>query len=638
MPRYRQSERRWIHAACIAGAYLVLVAGLFTLQLGVGLSLPVSVAMAAPPLVYAALAMLLLREAMPVRRLSWIGSACVIHLMLSTLAAIELTLAGGLSFGAALAQVFVLFPPGPVLTLVATPLTLAAFGLTTSNPARRPEASPRPAPPASARPKPVPAPVRAGKSAPEAAAPGAPAPRVATPQVSAAAPPVAAALRPPLSATAAAPAPVARVAPAASPVVAAVAAAPAPAAASWPPKPVRRADEMVRVSFARIAAQLPAEAFVLPFERLSESLREPHVLLVPRRVVLSQMRGGAVAISWGHIASQFPDLALGMSDDEFRNQYPDLKLWLPMDEVTPQLPPPEPVRVEPAPAPAPPPTNGPTTLPVAPTPPSSPVIASAPVAPTPPSSPVIASVVAPPAVRLVDADVLNRIVGCFSGVGSFESAAERIGGTTVVSLVEPGVPREAVTACAGHLLRCLAGASAEIVTVRTRRAAVVLAVAPTPIVVAARLPGAPVALLGIRALRAAAGVVDGTLSLSSPPTRALEPVSVDGRMAQAAQALRSFGAVDSTVFADGAAHVYVFSAGGGDDKALGALALNVCDALGDGGDLGRPRAIVFRRGGDHTFVRPLAGSAGVLVATGSVTRPGRLLGEADRAATVLEAV
>src|SRR5688572_16028502 len=225
MARYRQPEARWVHAACVAGAYLVFVASLFTLQLGVGLSLPISVAVSAPPLVYAALAIVLLRQAPFVRRLSWLGSACVIHVVLGALAATELTWAGGLSLPAALAQVFVLFPPAPVLTLVATPLTLAAFGLTASTPTRRAEASPRPAAPARA--KPLSPPPRAGKGAPEAAVPAAPAPRVAPPLgVTAAAP----AGRPPLPAVPAAPTSVVAATPPAPTSV--VGAAPAPPAAT----------------------------------------------------------------------------------------------------------------------------------------------------------------------------------------------------------------------------------------------------------------------------------------------------------------------------------------------------------------------------------------------------------------------
>src|SRR5688572_1625225 len=368
MARYRQGEARWVHAACVAGAYLVFVASLFTLQLGAGLSLPVPLALAAPPLVYAALAMLLLREASFVRRLSWLGSACVVHLVLGALAATELIWAGGLSLPAALAQVFVLFPPAPALTLVATPLTLAAFGLTTSRSPRRADASARPAAPVRAK-LPVP-PARATRS--DAATAAVPTTRVAAATLggfAAPAPSASAPVSPPAVPTAAT---VASAPPAPAPVVPLV--PPAPPSVSRPSKAARRADDgMVRVSFARIAAQLPAGAFVLPFERLGESLREPHLVLVPRRVVLSQMRDGAVAITWAHIASQFPDLALGMSDDEFRKQYPDLQLWLPMDEIVSQLPAgpvpaapaPEPERVE---TPLTVPSNGVPTAAIAPAP------------------------------------------------------------------------------------------------------------------------------------------------------------------------------------------------------------------------------------------------------------------------------
>lgn len=400
------------------------------------------------------------------------------------------------------------------------------------------------------------------------------------------------------------------------------------ASAVSPSKLARRGDDgMVRVSFARIAAQLPAEAFVLPFERLGESLREPHLVLVPRRVVLSQMRDGAVAITWAHIASQFPDLALGMSDDEFRKQYPDLKLWLPMDELASQLPP--------------------GSITGAPAPKVDPV-ESAPIAATPTTNGVAVSSVAPaltpaaattglPRAELVGPVVVGRIVACFAGVGSFEAAVARVADTPVVTLVEPSLPRDAVLAGAASLLRSLSAASFEVVTLRTERAVVVLAVAPTPVVVGARLPGAPVALLALRAVNAAAAVGSGAPSLPAAARRALEPVSVGGAVAGAAQALRSLGAVEPTVFADGPARVHVFTAGRGDEKAVAALALNLVDALGDGGDLGRPRGIVFRRGAEQTLVRPLGGGAGVLVATGPVTRPGRFLREAERAATMLEA-
>ncbi len=600
MARYRPSERRWIHAASVAGGYLVFVASLFILEIGAGLRVPISVAVSAPPLVYAALAMLLLRRAPFVRRLSWVGGACVVHVLLGALAAAELTWAGGLSLPAAVAQVFVLFPPALALTLIATPLALTAFGLTASKPAPRTEPLPPRQPSPAARQRPIAPPPRAGRGVSEAAV-------AVTPTPSASRPPM--------------------------PVVPA---APSSAVPAAPPAPVanhaqRRApvadDGMVRVPFAPIAAQLPAEAFVLPFERLGESLREPHVVLVPRRVVLSHLRDDGVTITWAHIASQFPDLALGMSDDEFRKQYPDLKLVLPLDALASQLP----AGVLPVP-PFPEPARAEIPVAVTPSPAAAPVT-SPPAAPTFP--PPVPRPTAPPRVELVGREALSGIVACFGGVGSFECAAERVAGSTVVALVEPGLPREAATACAGRLLPFLTGAAGEVVTVRTERAVVILAAAAVPIVVAARRPGSPVALLSLRAVRAAAAGVEGAPSIPSSQRRALEPLSVD-RAAPAALTLRSFGTVEPSVFADGPARVYVFSAGGGDDKAVGMLALDVSDALGDGGDLGRVRAVLFRRGGEHTLVRPL--SAGVLAASGPVTRPGRILRDADRAAALLEAM
>lgn len=245
---------------------------------------------------------------------------------------------------------------------------------------------------------------------------------------------------------------------------------------------------------------------------------------------------------------------------------------------------------------------------------------------------------APSRAELVGHETLSRIVATFSGVGNFETAVERLADSTVVTLVEPGLPRDIATVSAGRLLPFMAAAPSDVVTVRTERAVLILAAGALPIAVAARRPGAPVALLSLRAVRAAAVGTNGTASIASPSRRTLEPVSIGGRVVQAARALRSFGSVEPTVFADGALRVYVFSGRGGDDKAVGSLALGIYEALGDGGDLGRLRSVVLRRGDEHTVMRPLVGAAGVLAVTGPVTRPGRILGDADRAATVLETI
>jgi hypothetical protein len=99
--------------------------------------------------------------------------------------------------------------------------------------------------------------------------------------------------------------------------------------------------------------------------------------------------------------------------------------------------------------------------------------------------------------------------------------------------------------------------------------------------------------------------------------------------------LRSFGTVEPTVFADGPARVYVFTTGRGDDKAVGALALGLSEALGASEDLGRPRSVIVRRGVEHTVVRPLAAVGAVLAVSGPVTRPGRMRADVERAAAVL---
>jgi hypothetical protein len=569
----------------------------------------------------------------------------------------------GLPAPAALAQVFRRFAPAPVLTLLATPLVLGLLGAGALRPGARvePPLPRRSTAPAASRSRSFArrAPPRlieadpALAAAPSVFAPAAgptlarsvpprafrlPAP-ADVPIVAVAAPPVApaAAMTEPLRPSAS---PGEAVEPAAEVLVAHQAVepaaevlvahqvvepaaevlvahevveppAPSPAPLEVPPTPRRSPpaeastlsvdDGLVRISFDRVAAQLPAEAFVLPVHRLGESLKEPHTLLVPRRVVLAQMRAGGIAVDWQTIAAQFPELALGMSAADFRHQYPDLTLSLPVDEVLAQLPP--------------------DTMALA-----SAVLSA--------DGSTVSSRAEPPASPGPPPAEWSRIIEAFSGAGVFQAAFEPAGGRPLVSLVEPGLERSAVAACAGALVRIVDG-HGEVITARTARAVVVLAVGPIGVLAAARRPGVPAALLELRAVRAAAAGDARAVAAPPSPRRPLEPRRVAAGMASAARALASFGAVRPAVFADRSARVYVFSADERAAAALGERALTVCAALNDAWELGPLVSVTFRRGGELTLVRPLAGG-GALAATGPVTRPGRAHRDADRAAAVLE--
>jgi len=97
-------------------------------------------------------------------------------------------------------------------------------------------------------------------------------------------------------------------------------------------------ESVLRVAFDRIADQLPPDVFTLPPARLAESLQEPHVLLVPHRLVLPQLGEGAVEIPWTLVDSQFPELAFSMPQAEVRRRFPGWVISLPMDEVVRQIP------------------------------------------------------------------------------------------------------------------------------------------------------------------------------------------------------------------------------------------------------------------------------------------------------------
>jgi hypothetical protein len=160
------------------------------------------------------------------------------------------------------------------------------------------------------------------------------------------------------------------------------------------------------------------------------------------------------------------------------------------------------------------------------------------------------------------------------------------------------------------------------------------------VVVAARRPGAPVALLELRAARAAS-LVGRASEGGALPSRALSALTVEPRVADVASALGAFGLVEPAVLTDagGAARVYVFRESGREAEHLGELALAVWEGLGGASDsdLGALVSVVFRQGRRRIFVRPVRSrGTALLAAAGPVAHPGRAWRDADRAAAALE--
>jgi hypothetical protein len=95
----------------------------------------------------------------------------------------------------------------------------------------------------------------------------------------------------------------------------------------------------VRVSFDRVAEQLPSGAFHVSRDRIGASLSEPGHLLIPQRLVLTQLAEGFVRAGWDVVAEQFPRHLLSMTDEEITRHLADGQIVLPLDELVPQLPP-----------------------------------------------------------------------------------------------------------------------------------------------------------------------------------------------------------------------------------------------------------------------------------------------------------
>jgi hypothetical protein len=129
-----------------------------------------------------------------------------------------------------------------------------------------------------------------------------------------------------------------------SPIEEPVASAPAPIHVLEPepvavPAPAPVVDEpTVRVSFDRVAADLPAEAFRGPLDQVATRMQHPGVLLIPLSRVLPQLGEGLIQVAWDVVAPQFPREQMAVSDAEMTERLPN-GIQLPLDEVIRQISP-----------------------------------------------------------------------------------------------------------------------------------------------------------------------------------------------------------------------------------------------------------------------------------------------------------
>ena len=109
-----------------------------------------------------------------------------------------------------------------------------------------------------------------------------------------------------------------------------------PRSIAGPPLP-RRDEPTVRISWGRVAAELPVEAFNVPLDQVAERMRQPGALLIPQSLVLPQLAEGLIRVGWDVIAPQFPREAMAVSDAEMAERLPN-GIRLPLDEIVRQVP------------------------------------------------------------------------------------------------------------------------------------------------------------------------------------------------------------------------------------------------------------------------------------------------------------
>jgi hypothetical protein len=392
----------WLIVAGAVALYPWVAITWFEVTPGGLVTIPWSIAAAVPPLIYALVGLLCLSRSSAKQRIAAIGVLCTFHALLGILTGVLYSFIGLIQFEKALIQAFLQVPPSLVLQMIWAPLALLPFrDLLLPRPRRDPVPIPQrekpqprtepvaPLPLAQSAWDPTPAPLPHGLRVSEIAE-----------AISVLLPPedkddkVEAWLAS-LAATEPTPAlPADGDVPERSPFIPILGEEPNPPVETWsreepvvgveqtvsgqgplisapqgeglwaedpalmqgeerngqPPlqtlptgtdrmPPAEQDHTDIRISFEQIADQLPAEAFLLPLDRLASNLREPNLLLIPQRLILSQLPEGVVRVPWEVVAAQFPKDALALPDEEMAQRLPNGGILLPLDEVVRQLSP-----------------------------------------------------------------------------------------------------------------------------------------------------------------------------------------------------------------------------------------------------------------------------------------------------------
>jgi len=249
----------------------------------------------------------------------------------------------------------------------------------------------------------------------------------------------------------------------------------------------------------------------------------------------------------------------------------------------------------------------------------------------------------------------RRLVALLAPIASFDVSVQAVEGVTVFAMASPTVAHETAVAVAGLALPLFTDRRppwpVDQITLRGPETAVVLTPLGGPgdrgpVLAAAAPRGGALALLEILCRRAAGDRAAGRPTSPAHDVMAgggpsLAPAAVPSRAAALTRGLNAFGDVSASVLRDSESEavLYFFLPAGDDVPAVGAFAQDLHAVMRKAAGSGAVfRTAILRSGDTLLVIQPEEighGRSIVIVAGGSVTRPGLAYRQVERAAATL---